>query len=207
SIPLDEGAFFVAPPGMELTDKFFDGMDDDGNIQKSAPLNKNQGNARRPSMDTEIKDKRNLPAFNETAIVPKENKIQQLKKNDAAVRLNKPKPVDADSGPSGPRTYLTSNIQRNGNVEPKVQQKLESSAVPKRPLNAQQDNSKCFDDAAKLEATKRRLQESYQQAENAKRQRTIQVMDINEIPKQGAGHRNTHCKPGNQNRLRGLLRR
>ncbi|MCI92685.1 hypothetical protein A2U01_0113982, partial [Trifolium medium] len=43
-------------------------------------------------MDTEIKDKRNLPAFNETAIIPKDNKIQQLKKNEAAVRLNKPKP-------------------------------------------------------------------------------------------------------------------
>ncbi|MCH79608.1 putative mediator of RNA polymerase II transcription, partial [Trifolium medium] len=106
--------------------KFFDGMDDDGNIQKSVPLNKNH-----------------------------DNKIQQLKKNEAAVRQNKPKPVDADSGPSGPRRYQTSNVQRNGNVEPKMQQKLESSA-----------NSKCSDDAAKLEATKRRLQESYQQAEN-----------------------------------------
>ncbi|CAJ2643220.1 unnamed protein product [Trifolium pratense] len=38
-----------------------------------------------------------------------------------------------------PRRYLTSNIQRNGKVEPKMQQKLESSAVPKRPLNAQQN--------------------------------------------------------------------
>ncbi|KAK2362957.1 hypothetical protein P8452_66202 [Trifolium repens] len=204
SIPLDEGAFLLAPPGMELSDQFFDGMDEDGNIQKSAPLNKNHGNGRRPAMDTEIKDKRNVPAFNETAIIPKDNKSQQLKKNEAEMRLNKPKPVAADAGP---RRYLTSNIRRNGNVEPKMQQKLESSAVPKRPLNAQQDNSKCSDDAAKLEATKRRLQESYQQAENAKRQRTIQVMEINELPKQGAAHRNTHFKPGNQNRQRGLMRR
>ncbi|GAU17840.1 hypothetical protein TSUD_329660 [Trifolium subterraneum] len=204
SIPLDEGAFFVAPSGMDFSDQFFDGMDDDGNIQKSAPLNKNHGNGRRPAMDTEIKDKRNVPAFNGTAIIPKDNKSQQLKKNEAEVRQNKLKLVDADSGP---RRYLTSNIQRNGNVEPKMQQKLESSAVPKRSLNAQQDNSKCSDDAAKLEAAKRRLQENYQLAENAKRQRTIQVMDINELPKQGTGHRNTHFKPGNQNRQRGLLRR
>jgi hypothetical protein len=105
-------------------------------IQKSVPLNKNHGNGRRPAMDTEIKDKRNVPAFNETAIIPKDNKSQQLKKNEAEVRLNKPKPVAADAGP---HRYLMSNIRRNGNVEPKMQQKLESSAVPKRPLNGQQD--------------------------------------------------------------------
>ncbi|XP_078445143.1 transcription elongation factor (TFIIS) family protein [Wolffia australiana] len=37
---------------------------------------------------------------------------------------------------------------------------------------------------AKLEAAKRKLHERYQQAENAKKQRTIQVMEIGEIPDQ-----------------------
>ncbi|KAF3963218.1 hypothetical protein CMV_012376 [Castanea mollissima] len=35
----------------------------------------------------------------------------------------------------------------------------------------------------KLASARKRLQENYKEAENAKRQRTIQVMDIHEIPK------------------------
>ncbi|KAL3527937.1 hypothetical protein ACH5RR_012593 [Cinchona calisaya] len=38
-------------------------------------------------------------------------------------------------------------------------------------------------DLDKLNSARRRLQENYQEAENAKKQRTIQVMDIHEIPK------------------------
>ncbi|KAL9313819.1 hypothetical protein ACSQ67_019271 [Phaseolus vulgaris] len=46
--------------------------------------------------------------------------------------------------------------------------------------NRQRDSS--FD-AERLASARRRLQENYKEAENAKRQRTIQVMDINELPK------------------------
>ncbi|KAJ4827764.1 hypothetical protein Tsubulata_020864 [Turnera subulata] len=38
-------------------------------------------------------------------------------------------------------------------------------------------------DSERLASARRRLQESYKEAENAKRQRTIQMMDIHEIPK------------------------
>ncbi|KAJ8557373.1 hypothetical protein K7X08_002998 [Anisodus acutangulus] len=38
-------------------------------------------------------------------------------------------------------------------------------------------------DLEKLNSARRRLQENYQEAQNAKKQRTIQVMDIHEIPK------------------------
>ncbi|RDY05873.1 putative mediator of RNA polymerase II transcription subunit 26c, partial [Mucuna pruriens] len=38
-------------------------------------------------------------------------------------------------------------------------------------------------DAERLASARRRLQENYKEAENAKRQRTIQVMDIHELPK------------------------
>ncbi|XP_011090441.1 probable mediator of RNA polymerase II transcription subunit 26c [Sesamum indicum] len=38
-------------------------------------------------------------------------------------------------------------------------------------------------DDERLNSARRRLQENYQEAENAKRQRTIQVMDIHELPK------------------------
>ncbi|KAL2339415.1 hypothetical protein Fmac_007355 [Flemingia macrophylla] len=40
-----------------------------------------------------------------------------------------------------------------------------------------------FDADARLASARRRLQENYKEAENAKRQRTIQVMDIHELPK------------------------
>lgn len=202
SPPLDEGAFFVAPTGTIELSQFFDGMDDDGNIRKSAPFNKNRDNGRKPALGSQTKDKRNFPASNETAVTAKDNKSQHMKKNEAAVRHNKP--MAADTGRARP---LNSNIQRKANVEPKMPLKIENSTVPKRPLNAQQDKSKCSDDSAKLEATKRRLQESYQQAENAKRQRTIQVMEINDLPKQGSVQRNTHFKPGNHNRQWGNGRR
>ncbi|KAG5575223.1 hypothetical protein H5410_055357 [Solanum commersonii] len=38
-------------------------------------------------------------------------------------------------------------------------------------------------DIERLNSARRRLQENYQEAQNAKKQRTIQVMDIHEIPK------------------------
>ncbi|XP_019199841.1 PREDICTED: probable mediator of RNA polymerase II transcription subunit 26c isoform X2 [Ipomoea nil] len=38
-------------------------------------------------------------------------------------------------------------------------------------------------DMEKLNSARRRLQENYQEAQNAKKQRTVQVMDIHEIPK------------------------
>ncbi|KAI5427388.1 hypothetical protein KIW84_032708 [Lathyrus oleraceus] len=195
SPPLDDGAFFVSQPGSMELSQFFDGMDDDGNLRKSGPPNKNRDIGRKPASDTLVKDKRNFPVFNATAIPSNDNKSQQMKKTEAAVRLNKP--VAADAGRGRP---LNSNIQRKPNVEQRPQQKAGNSTVPKRPLNAQQDKPKCLSDADKLEATKRKLQERYQQAENAKRQRTIQVMEINELPKQGAVQRNTNFKPGNHNR-------
>uniref|UniRef100_A0A0A9E5B4 Uncharacterized protein n=1 Tax=Arundo donax TaxID=35708 RepID=A0A0A9E5B4_ARUDO len=38
-------------------------------------------------------------------------------------------------------------------------------------------------DIDRLDSARKRLQENYQEAQNAKKQRTIQVMDINDIPK------------------------
>ncbi|KAL2226067.1 UNVERIFIED_CONTAM: putative mediator of RNA polymerase II transcription subunit 26b, partial [Sesamum indicum] len=52
----------------------------------------------------------------------------------------------------------------------------------------------------KLEAAKRKLQERYQEAENAKKQRTIQVVELRDLPKQSLVQRNQHMRPGNYNR-------
>ncbi|TKY62731.1 mediator of RNA polymerase II transcription subunit 26b [Spatholobus suberectus] len=197
SPPMDEGAFFVTQTGSIELSQFFDGMDDDGNPRPSGQFNKNRENGRKPASDSQVIDRRKLQASHEPAITTREVKSQQPKKNEAAVRPNKP--VTADSGPGRPPK---SNMQRKSNMEPMIQQKIENSSITKRPPIGQLDKSMRSDDAAvqvKLEATKRKLQESYQQAENAKRQRTIQVMEINDLPKQVV-HRNPHFKPGYHNR-------
>ncbi|KAJ1404257.1 Transcription elongation factor, TFIIS/CRSP70, N-terminal, sub-type [Sesbania bispinosa] len=198
SPPMDEGALFAIATqtgSMDLS-KFFDGMDDDGNPQQSGEFIKNQDDRR--------------PCVNSQNIAKPKSKPRVS--NEAAVKLNKPK--TADSGPGRPPKPT---MQKEANIEPKMQQNILKSAVPKKPhvgqldvrkksLGAEQpqiQKFKCLDDAAlqvKLEATKRKLQERYQQAENAKKQRTIQVIELHDIPKQGSGHRNTHVKPGNHKR-------
>ncbi|XP_031094167.1 probable mediator of RNA polymerase II transcription subunit 26c isoform X2 [Ipomoea triloba] len=54
---------------------------------------------------------------------------------------------------------------------------LQSAPPPSRPPR------ESTIDMEKLNSARRRLQENYQEAQNAKKQRTIQVMDIHEIPK------------------------
>ncbi|RDY11232.1 putative mediator of RNA polymerase II transcription subunit 26b, partial [Mucuna pruriens] len=209
SPPMDDAFFATQPVSMELSQfslldvasldnvKFFDGMDDDGNPRPSGQFNRNRENGRKPALDSQVIERRKLQASPETAIITREVKSQKAKKNEAPVKLNKP--VTADSGPGQPSK---SNMKRKSNMEPKMQQKIDNNSIARRPPIGQLNKHTLSDDAAvqvKLEATKRKLQESYQQAENAKRQRTIQVMEINELPKQ-AVRRNAHFKPGYHNR-------
>ncbi|XLT77662.1 hypothetical protein HN873_033936 [Arachis hypogaea] len=188
SPPLDEGAFLVASTGSIELSQFFDGMDDIGNPRQSGQV-KNRENGRKPSMDIQHMEKRKPQASNDTA---KDSKSQLVKRNEATVKPSRP--VAADSGPGRPPK---SSMQRKSNVEPRT----ENGTVTRKPPVDQQDKSNCSDDVdAKLEATKRKLQVRYQEAEKAKRQRTIQVMELNDLPKQGASQRNPQFKAGNLNR-------
>ncbi|KMZ70673.1 putative mediator of RNA polymerase II transcription subunit26c [Zostera marina] len=56
-----------------------------------------------------------------------------------------------------------------------------SSSAP--PKSREQQKSNSVADPELLASTRRRLHENYQEAHNAKKQRTIQVMDIHDIPK------------------------
>ncbi|XP_014514874.1 probable mediator of RNA polymerase II transcription subunit 26b [Vigna radiata var. radiata] len=200
SPPMDEGALFAPPTGSMELSQFFDGMDDDGNPRHSGEFMKNRDHGRSPSL------KRKPQASNGANIVAKDGgKGQQAKKNEVAVRPNKP--AISDSGPGRPPK---STMQKKGSIEPKVQQNTVKNTIPKNPHVRQLDKPRCSDDASvqvKLEASKRKLQERYQQVENAKRQRTVQVMELHDLPKQGIGHRNPHVKPGNQKRQWGHGRR
>uniref|UniRef100_A0A0A9E014 Uncharacterized protein n=1 Tax=Arundo donax TaxID=35708 RepID=A0A0A9E014_ARUDO len=57
---------------------------------------------------------------------------------------------------------------------------MTSSSAPAQMTRDQKDSLLDID---RLDSARKRLQENYQEAQNAKKQRTIQVMDINDIPK------------------------
>ncbi|CAI9779549.1 unnamed protein product [Fraxinus pennsylvanica] len=203
SPPMDEGAFFATPASMELS-QFFDGMDDDGNPRNSGEFNKNRENGRKPRTE-----KPNIPKMKHQVTcdssTPSEDRKAEQKKNPEAVMkkqasLIKPnKSLTGESGPGRPK----SNVERRVNNEIKVQRKPDNSAVQRRSLPPQQDKPRCGNDEssvrAKLEAAKRKLQERYQEAENAKKQRTIQVVGLHDLPKQNLARKNQQTRPGNNN--------
>lgn len=204
SPPLDDLAFLTT--SMELS-QFFDGMEDFGNPRNGGEFNKNRENGRKPPSENHHNIPRRKPQQlqNEpAATLPKEKKGEQMKKQEAIMKkqssVMKPnKPPIAESGPGRP---VKLNMEQRAQSVTKIQQKPDKVTIPRRPLASQQDKSRCSDEAAdqvKLEATKRKLQERYQQAENAKRQRTIQVMELHDLPKQGLGHKNPVMKRGNNN--------
>ncbi|XP_023527320.1 probable mediator of RNA polymerase II transcription subunit 26b isoform X1 [Cucurbita pepo subsp. pepo] len=188
SPPLDEAAFFTTQPtSMELS-QFFDGMDDDGNPRNSGEVVKNRDNVRKTSNGDPNSMRCKQQTVREVDVPAKVNKSQM-----------KEQVVKPNSGLLRPQKLSTE--QKN------TQRKMDKPTIPKR---SQQDNFKSSDEVAvqvKLEATKRKLQESYQQAENAKKQRTIQVMELHDLPKQGLGHRNPHIKSGGYQRHWGNGRR
>ncbi|XP_065853576.1 probable mediator of RNA polymerase II transcription subunit 26b [Euphorbia lathyris] len=191
SPPLDEAYFFTTQTaGIELSqEKFFDGMDDDGNPQKSGEFVKNREKGRKPSMEHIIKRKQQISR--ESSHVAQDKKSQETRKQEPVVKPSKP-PISG-SGPGRP-------LKQKSNNESKVERKI---IIQRKASNIQNDKFKCPDEAAvqtKLEATKRKLQERYQQAENAKRQRTIQVMELHDLPKQGGVQKNAHMRPANHNR-------
>lgn len=198
SPPLDEGAFFATQPtSMELS-QFFDGMDDDGNPRNSGEFSKNRDNGRKPAQECQNNTKRKQQISNVANVLAKDNKSNQAKKQEVGLKPNKPS--NTGSGPGRPLKPFTEQMVHN---ETKFQQKSDKVPIQKRPVTCQQDKFDCTDEVAvqvKLEESKRKLHERYQEAEKAKRQRTVQVMELRDLPKQGLGHRNPHIKPGNHNR-------
>ncbi|KAG2683646.1 hypothetical protein I3843_10G042200 [Carya illinoinensis] len=197
SPPLDGLFFATQPTSIELS-QFFDGMDDDGNPRNSGEFSKNRDYGRKPTQECQNNTKRKQQTPNVANVLAKDNKSHQVKKQEVVLKPNKPSTTGY--GPGRPPKISTEQMVSD---ETKSKQKSDKVAIHKRPVTGQQNKFKCSDEVAdqvKLEATKRKLQERYQQAENAKRQRTIQVMELHDLPKQGLGHRNPHVKPGNQNR-------
>ncbi|KAJ8648677.1 hypothetical protein MRB53_001700 [Persea americana] len=193
SPPLDEGALFATQTTMELS-QFFDGIDDDGNPRNTAELNKNREFGRKPGSENYDR-KRKQQTLNETNVL-KDDK-SQMRKQEAVIKQTKPS--TSSFGPGRP-PKLSSDHKATG--DSKLPQRVDPLGVQKKPPTSQQDKSIYSDDLVrlKLEASGRNLQERYQQLENAKKQRTIQVMELRDLPKQVSTQRNFHLKPGIHNR-------
>ncbi|XP_057785942.1 probable mediator of RNA polymerase II transcription subunit 26b [Salvia miltiorrhiza] len=217
SPPLDEGAFFATPSSMELS-QFFDGMDDDGNPRNSGEFNKNRESGRKPTIPKT--DSRNWRAQNpHDSRAPPIDRKPEPKRNEEAtwtkqspLKLKPHRPSSDESGPGRPKPPSMESAP--GRFKPslkpkieyatvKVEQKSENRPIQRKPMPPQQEKLNSKNEASvrmKLEAAKRKLQERYQEAENAKKQRTIQVVELQDLPKQSHAQRNPHMRPGNHNR-------
>ncbi|GMI79618.1 hypothetical protein like AT5G05140 [Hibiscus trionum] len=194
--PFDVGALFATQPtSMELS-QFFDGMDEDGNPGNSVEVVNNRNNGRKPSEENHNFSKQKPQTSSETNLLTKDDKRQQMKRQEPVAKPNN-KLSSTNVGSGRPPKH---NIEQKAYDESKLVQKPDMMAAPKKPLRDQQDKLKASDEEQKLEATKRKLQERYQQVENAKRKRTVQMMELHDLPKQGSGHKNPHSKHGNHNR-------
>ncbi|XP_073153553.1 probable mediator of RNA polymerase II transcription subunit 26b [Henckelia pumila] len=229
SPPLDEGAFFTTTASMELS-KFFDGMDDDGNLGNSGAFNKNQENSRELSLEKTNIPKLKLKDPGNSSIPPTSRKVEKRENQEATLkkqmlepnrpqngecRLAKPKPhcietrLDGRNPPSNQSRPMKPNPALQPRVESdiKIQQKPDTGTIQKKPMPPKQKLD--FNNEAsvqmKLEVEKRKLQECYQAVENAKKRRTIQVVELHDLPKKSFAPRNNqHMKAGlsNKNRRR-----
>ncbi|CAA0837405.1 Probable mediator of RNA polymerase II transcription subunit 26b [Striga hermonthica] len=101
--------------------------------------------------------------------------------------------------PNVDKTYVRMpKIEQCRNRETVLKKPSQAQALPKpsRPLGSQRGPVSVH---MKLEVAKRKLQERYQEAENAKKQRTIQVVELRDLPKQSVVQRNPQMRPGNHN--------
>ncbi|KAF8115216.1 hypothetical protein N665_0029s0059 [Sinapis alba] len=172
SLPYDVDIFTPEANGFEmLNGDFFDSLDFDGNLcNNSGEYNTSREQERRPQ---------NI-----------------AKRRPEGTQMRSIKPSSAD----GPRKPLKHNTEQRMKNEVVSVHKSEKAMIPRRkPLaRPQQEKLKGLDADAKFEFAKRKLQESYQHHENAKKQRTIQVLET--IPKQGNAQKPQLKRPGMNNR-------
>nr|CAD1829044.1 unnamed protein product [Ananas comosus var. bracteatus] len=203
SPPLDEGALLLTQTTSIQLSEFFDGMDDDGNFRNNSEYGNKRENGRKPPVNNEAVRKPQPPR----QMVNPEKVARQVKRQEPVMRPTKPleasssqqrpqghmikptKPLNTESGPGRPQ---------KSTFEPKQSQIL--AADQRRSAIPPTDKPNYSEEAsvrAKLELAKRKLHEGYQQAENAKKQRTIQVMELQDIPKQSNHNRQFNMKPKN----------
>ncbi|XP_062197535.1 probable mediator of RNA polymerase II transcription subunit 26c [Phragmites australis] len=95
---------------------------------------------------------------------------------------------------------LTMDVKRKASPVPayhnprQINNNRHSDTSLSGPAKMTRDQKDSLLDLDRLDSARKRLQENYQEAQNAKKQRTIQVMEINDIPKQK--NRNAFIRKG-----------
>ncbi|CAL9220329.1 unnamed protein product [Arabidopsis halleri] len=165
SPPHDLDIYAPEPNGFELS-QILDCLDCDGNPRQSVESTKHE----RKMQSSE----RSRPeGTNDANVVGGYSKDQHIRREDRPMKHSATDFDEPRRQPKQSREQMVPAIQRKPPIVAKQKRKL---------AGPQQDKLKALDPDAKFEFAKRKLQESYQQHENAKRQRTIQVLET--IPKQ-----------------------
>ncbi|KAJ6826601.1 uncharacterized protein M6B38_371570 [Iris pallida] len=193
SPPLDEVALFATQTTSIPLSEFFDGMDDDGNLRNEGVLDKKHENGRSLENQKPVRKQQQQQQYHSHSSVPE---YKEHRRQEPAVRQLKPKLSEGSSGQSKPQGIVNTKLCNTGSgherpgglgSEQRGRSNL-NSGVQKKNTASPHDkikNSEVASVEAKLEVAKRKLQDSYQQVENAKKQRTIQVMELRDLPKQG----------------------
>ncbi|XP_057835563.1 probable mediator of RNA polymerase II transcription subunit 26b isoform X2 [Cryptomeria japonica] len=227
SPPLEDVAFLATQTTSIEMSQFFDGMDDDGN-PRIPDTTENDGDEegekqltvqelpKRKQQDYQSYSKRDASHCSKQETATDGLKNGGLRR-DAQVQSEADRHVNlmrganymiASSGPGRPPIVSQERKSYEENVQQKLdsnKQQIKSSSLPSQhKLSSPEDKSV----KVKIEAAKRRLQEGYQQAEKAKKQRTVQVMELQDLPKQGHNHvRPFHGKPVPQHHRQGMNNR
>ncbi|KAI5062248.1 hypothetical protein GOP47_0022787 [Adiantum capillus-veneris] len=190
SPPMDEGALLAGRTASIEMSQLFDFMDEDtsagsGNPNRrmdaceSTPSKRANGHADSIHESSKHKDRQ------EHLIKKKESDVRK-KDRDSITSSNGYSKRDRDDNLTNGHDSRRSSIEK---VERKVQRhegiERESHTVGNHKVTASKPQLDSPELDQRLLAAKRKLQENYQQAEIAKRQRTIQVMELEDLPKGG----------------------
>ncbi|RCV44682.1 hypothetical protein SETIT_9G394500v2 [Setaria italica] len=215
SPPMDEAALFATPCTSIQLSEFFDEMDDDGNIRSDA---KERTRCNPPNQE---------PVRKQSPMGQWYDPEQNWRLDQSAMKQSRPnepfnwqtkhqpnpgaqgKPSNAAFGPGRPQMMRLelkgSEMRPKQEQDVSVAQRRLKPTVPKQPSPRQDENSVRakleLAKEAKLEATKRKLQEGYQEFNNAKKQRTVQMVDPQDLPKQGNRNLVLNGKARNSNNI------
>uniref|UniRef100_A0A0D9VUB1 TFIIS N-terminal domain-containing protein n=1 Tax=Leersia perrieri TaxID=77586 RepID=A0A0D9VUB1_9ORYZ len=202
SPPMDEAALFATPcTSIQLSELHLCVSDIRTNAEECAQQQypTNQEPAKKPlpmgqGYDPEQNWKLDQSAMRQSQ--PYEPFDWQMKQQSITQSQRKP-----SAAPHGPWTPQKMHLEpKCSEMRPKKQQDTSVAQRRPKPTMPNQLQSKVDQNSvqvnAKLEATKRMLQEGYQEFNNAKKQRTIQVVDPQDLPKQ----RNRNLQPSGKPR-------
>ncbi|KAG2242797.1 hypothetical protein Bca52824_095370, partial [Brassica carinata] len=161
SLPYGVDIFTPEANGFEmLNGDFFDSLDFDGNPCNSVEYNTSREDQRRPQ--------KRRP----------EGRTQMRIQDPPFRSIKPPSSADVTRRPLKQNTEQSLRNEVGSVHKPMIQRSKPLSTEQKRKApGPPQEKHKGFDADAKFEFAKRKLQESYQHHDNAKKQRTIQVLD------------------------------